>query len=45
MAIRDFFLRISVEDLTPFISDELRQATMPVVFRTSRGRAIAMTLA
>jgi hypothetical protein len=35
-----FFLRISVEDLTPFISDELRQATMPVVFRTSRGRAI-----
>jgi P63C domain len=28
---------LSAENLTPFISDELRQAAMPVVFRTTRG--------
>jgi hypothetical protein len=28
---------LAAENLTPFISDELRQAAMPVVFRTSRG--------
>lgn len=28
---------LAAENLTPFISDELRQAAMPVVFRTRRG--------
>jgi len=28
---------LAAENLTPFISDELRQAAMPVVFRTKRG--------
>jgi len=28
---------LAAENLTPFISDELRQAAMPVVFRTTRG--------
>jgi hypothetical protein len=29
---------LAAENLTPFISDELRQAAMPVVFKTKRGK-------